>query len=200
MLSLVHIQLSAKLWNEGSKNPSVLEHAKKDHVNCTHNLFRLPKTGSTSLYNAVMRDPALHRHVCWLEAHKTDGHAWHMRPPPKPQKPVLLSLREPTELLRSHLEYEGYLSNSTKAVPARVVRTMEWISSRQKAPQDIYLCLGQDNPPVHQQLRVYFHDDRIREIPDENHNTRIRFIKTNNLPLHAFVHPADRHVWKSYCT
>ena len=111
-----------KLWNEGTRNPSVLEHAKMDHINCTHDLYSLPKTGSTSLYNAIMRDPSLYRRICWLKTHEADGENWHIPPPLESDRPIILTLREPTELLRSHLEYQDYLTNTTTPVHAMRIR------------------------------------------------------------------------------
>lgn len=46
-------------------NPSVLVDDRPDDPNCTHHLFRQPKTGSTALWNAAMTDARLHRRVCW---------------------------------------------------------------------------------------------------------------------------------------
>lgn len=190
---------AAKLWNEGTKNPSVLEHAKPDHPNCTHDLYRLPKTGSTSLYNAVMRDPSLHRHICWLRTHKRDGHKWHIPPPKKDTRPIILALREPVELLRSHLEYKDYITNASTPVEARTIKTMSWVASRNKSSADIYLCNGGGNPDIHVQLRVYFHDTSIKNIADENHNPRVRTILTNGRPLLHFAHPSDLAVWRREC-
>ena len=197
LLLVVH---TAKLWNEGTSNPSVLEHAKSDHPNCTHDLYRIPKTGSTSLYNAVMRDPSLHRHICWLKTHIMDGKNWHMPPPNESTRPIILTLREPIELLRSHLEYQGYSVNASTPVKARRIQTMSWVARRQKLQNDIYLCSGGNNPDIHEQLRVHFHDATIQEVPNENHNSRSRIILSNKQPLHRFVHPSDFAVWQRECT
>ena len=42
-------------------NPSKPLAPRSNHPNCTHDLFRNPKTGSTALYNSVQQDEALHR-------------------------------------------------------------------------------------------------------------------------------------------
>ena len=77
---------------------------------------------------------------------------------------------------------------------------MKEISDRKKSEHDIYLCVGGKNPPVHDQLRVYFKDYRIQDIPDENHNFRDRKIVTGNKLLQDFVHEDDERVWKEFCT
>ena len=191
---------SISRWNEDTKNPSVLEHAKKDDPNCTHDLYRISKTGSTSLYNAVMRDPSLHQHICWTKTHPIDGVKWHIPPPQNNTRPIITTLREPIELLRSILEYQGYATNDTKPVIARKIQTMAWVALRKKNENDIYLCLGGKNPPLHDQLRVYFHDSDIKSIPYENKNKRTRVILTNGLPLEHFLDYKDIKLWQRECT
>jgi len=152
-------------------NPSVLARPRPDHGNCTHHLFRAPKSGSTALYNAVMSDTYLHRFVCWTRRRLFNATArqplWHPLPPrvvaiswhappvrpwlPQYPWPILVTLRHPQDLLMSRLTYfggGGWKSNDSTPVqgPSHVQPSMfkAWVPVRTdpaRAARDVYLCM-----------------------------------------------------------
>ena len=93
--------------NAGTANPSVLVWKKKDSPNCTHDLFRVPRTGSTALYNAVQEDDALHAHVCWRLA-KLEVIGMHEPASISHARPIIATIREPIERFISLAGYSGW--------------------------------------------------------------------------------------------
>jgi len=102
-------------------NPSVLVEPRPNDPACKYDLFRVPKTGSTALYNAAQTDPALHKNVCW-----NNGLEWHREPRVNNSHPILVSLRHPRELLLSHMKYQGYWTGDNSTIDSHqwLVRTM----------------------------------------------------------------------------
>ena len=123
---------------------SILLIAKPNSDNCTHYLYRLPKTGSTALYNAVQKDSHLHKYVCW--ENNSNLHAIPVK------SPIITVLCNPVDILRSYLIMPGWSKNRTAPVFAKTIRTMSPLWDRKKVTQDIYLCNGGVHPPIHQQL------------------------------------------------
>ena len=102
-------------------NPSVLVKPRRNDPSCSHDLFRVPKTGSTALYNAAQTDAALHKNVCW-----NNGLEWHREPLVNNSRPILVALRHPRELLLSHMKYQGYWTGDNSTIDSHqwLVRTM----------------------------------------------------------------------------
>ena len=171
---------------------SILLIPRSNTDNCTHYLYRLPKTGSTALYNAVQEDRNLHKYVCW--ENDTNVHAIPLK------SPIITVLRNPIDILRSYLIMPGWSKNRTTPVFAKKISTMNPLWNRKKTNQDIYLCNGDMHPPFHEQLRSYFKDNKIMEIPYENVNRRQRkIIMGRNKSLVDYVHKNDFSIWKAHC-
>ena len=79
---------------------------------------------------------------------------------------------------------------------------MSQLWTRRRTAEDVYLCVGGSNPPIHEQLRDAFDDPGIAEIPDENRNRRNRTVllrHPHNETLASYVHPSDAKVWGENC-
>lgn len=178
--SLAHTEL---VRNPSAHNPSQLVRQRPDSKDCTHVLFRMPKTGSTALFNAAQEDDALHAHVCSdgqknPAANKKSGQD--MFPQENMTQPILVSVRRPEELWSSHVRYSNWKTGAVH----ELVDALPGLSSgkgrdlygrwvlRRHGHGDIYLCIGMGMPEMHEQLRWAFGDERIRPLPRENVNHR----------------------------
>ena len=201
-------------------NPSVLAVPSGDHPECTHHLFRQPKTGSTALYNAAMLDSQLHSHVCWSSrqlGNIAPRDLNHIPPPKRYPFPVLVALRHPASLIEARLVYYGkdarghgcILCNSQPVVlDAGSVRGWgslleRWVPDQSRSLpaglHDVFLCIGDDQcPDVTQQLRDAFGNAAITHIPYENVNHQNRTIISPQ-PLVAYAHPQDLKLWSEHC-
>lgn len=182
--------------NLNKANPSVLIKPRPDDPNCTHHLFRCPKTGSTALYNAVMLDEHLHRFVCWMgrDLNVSATLAWHAPPAPLYPHPVLVTLKHPLDLIISNLKYShqgasgrrDWEVSSPVQFPTprghhaeRHSLLSNWVpirGNKSKVNNDIFLCTDNRHicPDITEQLRHAFHEPQIKRIPLENVNHRVR--------------------------
>lgn len=175
-------------WGRG--NPSKLRKPRRVSANCSHDLFRNPKTGSTALYNALQTDAALAAHVCWrfprarnAEWHQTPG-AW--------DRPVVVALREPADHWASFAAYQlrrnatavralvrgGRLDLNAVADGLRAARAAPRVTPHDQhafiptgdraGMDDLVLCVGGAAAPLEDQLRSHFRDDAICPVPREN--------------------------------
>ena len=179
--------------NRGSSNPSKLIPPRENNPACTHSLYRNPKTGSTSLYNAVQEDDALRKHVCW------QGEIWHAEPP-QDGPPIITALREPMERLASatcswsmESEAGGEMMRYNKPQSLFVRGRVD----------DIVLCVGSKHPPVHEQLRAHFKDPDIRDVIVENESDDPRCkARVSDSELPEGIRRSmdeDRLLWEQYC-
>ena len=166
-------------------NPSQLVEQRPDSKDCTHVLFRMPKTGSTTLFNAAQEDDALHAHVCSVGqrnpkgiANQMSGHT--MFPEENMTRPILVSVRRPEELWSSEVRYQGWKEDAVHELVGALPSLTSgegrdlygrWVLQRH-GHGDIYLCIGVGMPEMHEQLRWAFGDERIRPLPRENVNHR----------------------------
>lgn len=250
-------------FNLKNDNPSKLVRPRPDDPNCTHHFFRLRKSGSTAVYNAVMLDEHLHRFVCWTgrelfnesapRIHPGVGdrlpqsvvaQAWHV-PPVTPSQPlyphpILVMLRHPLDLLLSELMYDSVDAsgrkrrNWTDSSPVRFPTTNErhghyaekyasrlsdWVPNRgdnSTVSNDVFLCTDDRHncPDYAGQLRRAFHEPKIKHIPLENVNHRVREVYIINergereivLPnetisrLSSYVSARDLELWHAKCS
>jgi len=210
--------------NANTVNPSVLIHPRENDPRCTYDLYRVPKTGSTALFNAVMLDNALHRRVCWNNAHD-----WHKPPTENTSHAIIVGLRHPESLALSHMRYEGYWKKANNTIDPH-----KWLAAKSKrrgggvvsftpsirpptdgrahlltpyvlertGKDDIYLCIGNGYPALDTQLRVRFADESIHNIPLENVNHRREGIHftTQDLPLLLYWLRWDLVAWRKHCS
>ena len=154
--SLAHTEL---VRNPSAHNPSQLVKQRPDSKDCTHVLFRMPKTGSTALFNAAQEDDALHAHVCSdgqrnPVANKKSGQD--VFPQENMTQPILVSVRRPEELWSSHVRYSNWKTGAVH----ELVDALPGLSSgkgrdlygrwvlRRHGHGDIYLCIGMGMPEM----------------------------------------------------
>jgi len=140
----------------GIHNPSVLVRWKRNSQNCTHDLFRLQKTASTALYNAVQENDFLHQHVCWRTPTNLTNWLkvnWHACPPKRPRRDrsILITIREPVDWVRSYIVFDGWQKNQTKPVRLtaqsmnRTRKGEEWYKERNGTSISKFKVHCQDN-------------------------------------------------------
>lgn len=92
------------------------------HPRCWAEFMRMPKTGSTAVYNAIVEQPTLRAAVCAHHDHLTASVAWQKLqkgagvPPPSRSRLLLVTLRQPLERFVSLFRY----SYSRFGQPGRV--------------------------------------------------------------------------------
>mmetsp|Transcript_14157 Transcript_14157/g.23560 ORF Transcript_14157/g.23560 Transcript_14157/m.23560 type:complete len:382 (+) Transcript_14157:199-1344(+) len=198
---------SIEVFRQGhEREPSVLVKPRADSPNCTHDLFRIPKTGSTALYNAVQLDPFLHEHVCWNRFHHNRTH--HALPNSPRHFPIVVAMKHPLKMIESGFAYSNFKTNDTTDVHVNAslrnrkgpqYYNLHIYSFTRRHEEDVILCVDDKHPDMAEQLRRAFRDDRIASIPFENVNHRTRRIISIGKPLSEFVHPFDVAAWEMAC-
>ena len=194
-----------------NKNPSQLLPSRPPSDTCTHDLFRNPKTGSTALYNAIQLDDNLASHVC--------ATSWkHKKPRQNHPKPIISTLREPTERFLSQVRYGSNRANQgapnlehidlqdTKDL-MRVKRSHQELKQTDfvlHRPDDLVLCIGDGMPTLHEQLRTVFDDENIESIPFENVNRHNSHVTPQMLSEATALKLRDHlreeyETWNQYC-
>jgi hypothetical protein len=97
-------------------NSVILSDRAARSESCQHDLFRIPKTGSTALANALFTDAALVSHVC---TPRFVSPLKHDRPRPGHPRGIVVTLREPLARWMS-VERSGMVSHSLMYSPGNL--------------------------------------------------------------------------------
>ena len=196
-----------------SNNPSVLVEPLPNSKNCTHNLIRVEKTGSTAFYNWVMENELAHEHICWENGYC--GECWHKRPRPGSEpSPIILTLREPFERLLSMVAYYGWESGSTSPIDMRAyidkldknphdLGAYSFLYKRNN-PKDVVLCSGcMVNESLISQLRRGFNgvpfEDTLKPENINHRKGRLQNLTSSVVQrLHEMLE-GEYRVWNRYC-